>query len=425
VRFVTLDVTLQGESSNAPWVFDTLARKRFRLTPPFPNCRFGNVGGGVVLWFCPSLTRPLISDLATGGAREPAGWAAVEAMERPPPPDYYNCSAYGIGRYWLQGECRGFGGGGGDPFYLNHRTGRLMTHNAGGFNAYDPRINLDYQGLVTPRCVPLRHSWLHFSLPPVHLAGAALEKRRVLRVRVRRDPVATLWRAARRRCEPLRTVEQLCRRPARQPLCHLGGRQSSLRLPAARSSPRAGGARAGGIAHLGSSGQRGAYLRPRLRAVARRPLRRALRTAARRTALPGQQPNRYRSHEEHNRRAESSLPRSRRAAGVGRLPSPQAGVRSAACAAGSQRSRYSPVCSPVLLWEPAGGVAPPAQLAAVRAARVELAARPMPRPARDRVPGGRVRQTVEARLSGVQPLLQMAHRGPVAARMLGPGAPNW
>jgi hypothetical protein len=161
VRFVTL----QRDSSIAPsWVFDTLAGRRFRPRRPSPDCRTVDVGGGFALWRC--VDRYMLTDFATGAAREPVGWAAVEAMETPSRPDYH-CHAFRIGRYWLQGGCAGPGGTF-DPFFVNHRTGRLITQLAGGFEPFD-RINLDYAALVTPRCAPVRQGWLHISLPPFTL----------------------------------------------------------------------------------------------------------------------------------------------------------------------------------------------------------------------------------------------------------------
>ena len=85
--------------TGAPWVFDTLAGRSFQPTPPFPDCRFVDVAGGVVLWACVGTRGYRLTDLATGSAREPAGWAAVEAMERLP---YIGCSADRVGRHWLE-----------------------------------------------------------------------------------------------------------------------------------------------------------------------------------------------------------------------------------------------------------------------------------------------------------------------------------
>jgi hypothetical protein len=162
VRFVTL----QRDSSSAPtWVFDTLAGRRFRPPRPSPDCRtVVDVGGGFALWRC--VDRYMLTDFATGAAREPVGWAAVEAMDGMEGPDY-QCYAWRIGRYWLQGSCDGPGGTY-DPFFLNHRTGRLITQPAGGWEPFD-RFNVDYAGLVTPRCAPVRRGWLHISQPPFTL----------------------------------------------------------------------------------------------------------------------------------------------------------------------------------------------------------------------------------------------------------------
>jgi hypothetical protein len=95
VRFVTLRVRLGGFFVKTPWVFDTLVQRRFRATPPSPDCESGDDGGGVALWHCDN--GPVLTDLATGAARELAGWAAVEAMENQSLG--YHCSAGLIGRY--------------------------------------------------------------------------------------------------------------------------------------------------------------------------------------------------------------------------------------------------------------------------------------------------------------------------------------
>jgi hypothetical protein len=165
VRFVTLQ---RGSSSAPTWVFDTLGGRRFRPPRPSPGCRsVVDVGGGFALWRC--VDRYMLTEFATGAVREPAGWGAVEAMETPSRPDYF-CVAFLIGRFWLRGACVGPGGTE-DPFFLNHRTGRLITQPAGVFNSH--WINLDYAGLVTPRCAPVRQGWLHTSLPPFTLGTLA------------------------------------------------------------------------------------------------------------------------------------------------------------------------------------------------------------------------------------------------------------
>jgi hypothetical protein len=146
VRFVLI-----RSREDPPWVFDTLAGRSFQPTPPFPDCQFVHVAGGVVLWRCVS-PRYMLTDLATGAAREPAGWAAVEAMESP----YSFCGVHRIGRYWLQGDCGGTLGPRSDPFYLNHRTGLLRGHPSGLPYLYHPLIDLDYAGLVRQVCAPLK-----------------------------------------------------------------------------------------------------------------------------------------------------------------------------------------------------------------------------------------------------------------------------
>lgn len=173
MRFVTLRVTLGGFVSKT-WVFDTLGQRRFRATTSSPDCQPGDVGGGVALWHCDN--GPVLTDLATSAARQPAGWAGVEAMEDP----YTACGARLVGRYWLEGDRRGALGPRGDPFFLNHRTGflnhrtgRLIPPRAEGVcYAYDPSINLDYAG-SPPRCTTPRKSWLHMTLPPLSLQACS------------------------------------------------------------------------------------------------------------------------------------------------------------------------------------------------------------------------------------------------------------
>ncbi|HZG48114.1 MAG TPA: hypothetical protein VEY90_01210, partial [Thermoleophilaceae bacterium] len=145
VRFVWIQST-----TGPPWVFDTLAGRSFQPPPPFPDCHPVHVAGGVVLWRCLSAGVPLVTYLATGATREPAGWAAVEATETP----YSNCDADRIGRHWLQYTCRALMGGDPSPEYLNHRTGAGGALPDGTYLG-SPLIDFDYAGLVRPPCAPL------------------------------------------------------------------------------------------------------------------------------------------------------------------------------------------------------------------------------------------------------------------------------
>ena len=159
VRFVWIQST-----TGPPWVFDTLAGRSFQPPPPFPDCHPVHVAGGVVLWRCLSAGVPLVTYLATGATREPAGWAAVEATETP----YSNCDADRIGRHWLQYTCRALMGGDPSPEYLNHRTGAGGALPDGTYLG-SPLIDFDYAGLVRPPCAPLDPTRLEPYLPPFGL----------------------------------------------------------------------------------------------------------------------------------------------------------------------------------------------------------------------------------------------------------------
>jgi hypothetical protein len=152
-------------------VFDTLHGSSFELTPPRPGCGFGSIGGGFAVWGCVSPETMLLTNLSTGQTREPAGVDQVKPMYAP---DYnVYCGDFSIGRYWLGFICgNGFGGGGGDWFFLTHRDGRLM----GGVEFGDeldspgsPFVDLDYTDLVRPHCVPLKRAELSDYQPPLGL----------------------------------------------------------------------------------------------------------------------------------------------------------------------------------------------------------------------------------------------------------------
>ena len=84
--------------TGAPLMFDTRRGRTFRPAPPVPDCRYGDIGGGLAFWNCPPPRRTLITDLATGRSWEPAGTEQVDAMTGV----YYSCGLYGIGRHWLE-----------------------------------------------------------------------------------------------------------------------------------------------------------------------------------------------------------------------------------------------------------------------------------------------------------------------------------
>jgi hypothetical protein len=134
-------------------VFDTLRGRSFRLTAPTPGCQVSALGGGVVRWQCPSPRQTLITYLASGRTREPAGIERVRAMND----QYTSCQPAGrIGRSWTQVWCWSTSGGGGGPdpcCFLNHRTGELLTSPPAELD--DPSLDLDYAGLVRSLCAPL------------------------------------------------------------------------------------------------------------------------------------------------------------------------------------------------------------------------------------------------------------------------------
>jgi hypothetical protein len=142
-------------SGRAVRVFDTLRRRNFRLEAPRPECSFGSIGGGLAVWSCYSPETMLLTNLSTGRSREPAG---IDQLKQMAQPMYIGCRPLGVGRYWLGFSCGNGFGPGDDPYYLNHRTGRLT----GGirieeklFSPDAPFLDLDYASLFRPYCAPL------------------------------------------------------------------------------------------------------------------------------------------------------------------------------------------------------------------------------------------------------------------------------
>jgi hypothetical protein len=145
-------------------VFDTLRGRNFELTAPGPGCGFEAIGRGIAVWGCFPPETKLLTSLSTGRSRRPAG---IESIEREAAePDTF-CRIPAIGRYWLEYNCRGTFGPGGDVNWLNHRTGRIT----GGVELEDelfspeaPFVDLDHRDLFRPYCTPL--GWPHFYTPP-------------------------------------------------------------------------------------------------------------------------------------------------------------------------------------------------------------------------------------------------------------------
>jgi hypothetical protein len=141
--------------SSSVRVFDTLRRRNFRLAAPRPECSFGSIGGGLAMWSC---ARPapmaLLTNLSTGQTREPAGIGKVEQKAAALPYGIGCGPRSGVGRYWIRLTCGNGFGPGDEPFFLNHRSGRL-TKEIDPFSPDLPFIDLDYVGLFRPYCPPL------------------------------------------------------------------------------------------------------------------------------------------------------------------------------------------------------------------------------------------------------------------------------
>ena len=92
----------------------------------------------------------MITNLATGRSREPAGIEQVYTRSG----GYSSCGAGEIGRHWLGISC----GSHEDGFYLNHRTGKIADLS-GVFGRPPPYpfFDMNYEGLVRYSC---RRPWL-------------------------------------------------------------------------------------------------------------------------------------------------------------------------------------------------------------------------------------------------------------------------
>jgi hypothetical protein len=152
------------EENKVVRVFDTLRGRSFRLEPPRPGCSLGSIGRGLAAWGCASPDTILLTSLSTGRGREPAGIDQVKQMGQPA---YNACFPDSVGRFWLGFRCSPLIGPSGDPYWLNHRTGRLtggveieakLSSPDAGF------VDLDYAGLFRPYCEPL--GWPHYGRPP-------------------------------------------------------------------------------------------------------------------------------------------------------------------------------------------------------------------------------------------------------------------
>jgi hypothetical protein len=139
------------QTAGAVRVFDTLRGRNFRLAAPAHGCKFVWIGGGDALWNCYEPRKVFLQDLSTGRLRQPAGIEQVFEKAS----EFIYCNPLGdIGRYWLGFSCGNGFGPGDEPFYLNHRTGRLIPE-FDPFVADLPFIDADYVDLFRPYCAPL------------------------------------------------------------------------------------------------------------------------------------------------------------------------------------------------------------------------------------------------------------------------------
>lgn len=156
-------------------VFDTLRGRSFRLRAPVRGCRIGalRAGADVVRWDCPPPRETLITYLATGRTREPAGIEQVRTMNS----RYVLCEpGYGFGRSWLEVWCSARSGGGGGAnrcCFLNHRTGELIRARSALY-AEPPSLDLDHAGLVRSMCGPLGVTDVSEYQPPFALQTPGL-----------------------------------------------------------------------------------------------------------------------------------------------------------------------------------------------------------------------------------------------------------
>ena len=178
VRFATI-----ANNTGPPLVFDTRRGRRLRPAPPLPECRHGDIGGGFAVWHCPPPRRTMITNLATGRVREPAGIGQVDAMTS----EYYFCVPGTVGRQWLWFFC-GAGLGPREDLVLNHHTGKIADLSRVYDGRRDPVVDLNYRGLVRYACRPLEGRSLAAFSPPFGLELEPLNDpySRIVGLRLRR-----------------------------------------------------------------------------------------------------------------------------------------------------------------------------------------------------------------------------------------------
>ena len=150
------------QTAGAVRVFDTLRGRSFRLAAPAHGCKFVWIGDGDVVWNCYQPRKVLLQNLSTGQLREPAGIEQVFQKAS----EFVHCNPLAdIGRYWLGFSCGNGFGPGDEPFYLNHRSGRLIPE-FDPFVSDLPFIDVDYANLFRPYCAPLGRPADNSSRPP-------------------------------------------------------------------------------------------------------------------------------------------------------------------------------------------------------------------------------------------------------------------
>jgi hypothetical protein len=137
-------------------VFDTVRGRNFRLVAPASGCDFVSIGGGFALWSCRQPTRVFLTNLSSGRSHEPVGFDKIVQKEAALGLGLFCVPENGksVGRYWITFHCGNGFGPGDEPFFLNHRTGRL-TKEVDPYSPDLPFIDLDYVGLYRPYCAPL------------------------------------------------------------------------------------------------------------------------------------------------------------------------------------------------------------------------------------------------------------------------------
>jgi hypothetical protein len=132
-----------------------VSERDFRLAAPAAGCDFISIGGGFALWSCRQPTRVFLTNLTSGRSHEPVGFDKIVQKEAASGPGL-SCmpeNGQSVGRHWITFHCGNGFGPGDEPFFLNHRTGRL-TDETDPFSPDLPFIDLDSAGLFSRYCTP-------------------------------------------------------------------------------------------------------------------------------------------------------------------------------------------------------------------------------------------------------------------------------